>query len=82
MGATVVCGKGELVIGKHSVVGANSAVTRSVPPYSVVTGNPAKTVKQFDPAKKVWVKDSNRSAVSAADGSNPLVSASLRNKSL
>jgi acetyltransferase-like isoleucine patch superfamily enzyme len=53
--AAIVCGKGELVIGKNSVVGANSVVTRSVPPYSVVTGNPARVVKQYDVAKGKWV---------------------------
>ena len=51
-GVTIVCGQGELVIGKHSVIGANSLVTRSIPPYSVVSGNPARIVKQFDPSKR------------------------------
>lgn len=50
-GAVIVCSKGDLVIGPNSVVGANSVVTRSVPPYSVVAGNPAKLVKRFDPSK-------------------------------
>ncbi len=45
----------ELVIGKNSVIGVNAVVTRSVPAYSVVTGNPARVVKQFDPAKGAWV---------------------------
>jgi abequosyltransferase len=53
-GAAIVSGKGELIIGKNSVVGANSVVTRSVPPHSIVTGNPARIVKQFDPAKGKW----------------------------
>ena len=54
-GAAVVCSRGELVVGRNSVVGANSVVTRNVPPYSVVVGNPARVVKQFDPEKGVWV---------------------------
>jgi acetyltransferase-like isoleucine patch superfamily enzyme len=54
-GAAIVCSKGELVIGRSSVVGANSVVTRSVPPYCVVTGNPARVVQRYDPAKKDWV---------------------------
>ncbi len=62
-GAAIVCGKGELVIGKHSVIGANSLVTRSVPPYSVVTGNPAKIVKQYDPSKGEWVLGSAKVTV-------------------
>ena len=54
-GAAIVSGRGELVIGRNSVVGANSVVTRSIPPYSVVTGNPARVVKQFDLSKRQWV---------------------------
>jgi acetyltransferase-like isoleucine patch superfamily enzyme len=54
-GAAIVCGKGELVIGSNSVIGANAVVSRSIPPNSVVTGNPARVVKQFDPALGEWV---------------------------
>ncbi len=54
-GAVIMCSRGELVIGRGSVVGANSVVSRSVPAYSVVAGNPAKIVKQYDPEKKIWV---------------------------
>jgi acetyltransferase-like isoleucine patch superfamily enzyme len=53
-GVTIVCGQGELVIGKHSVIGANSLVTRSIPPYSIVSGNPARIVKQFHPTNGTW----------------------------
>ncbi len=53
-GVTIVCSQGELVIGKHSVIGANSLVTRSIPPYSIVSGNPARIVKQFHPEKNTW----------------------------
>lgn len=35
-----------VVIGKGAVVAANSVVTKSVPPYSIVAGNPAKIIKQ------------------------------------
>jgi acetyltransferase-like isoleucine patch superfamily enzyme len=31
-------------IGEHSIVGANSFVTKSVPPLSIVAGNPAKKI--------------------------------------
>jgi abequosyltransferase len=51
----VVCSEGELVIGKNSVIGANSVVTRSVPPYSVVAGNPGRVVKHYEPTKGTWV---------------------------
>jgi len=35
-------------IGKNSVVAAGSVVTKSVPPNTVVAGNPAVVVKQFE----------------------------------
>jgi acetyltransferase-like isoleucine patch superfamily enzyme len=37
-----------LVLGEYSVVGAGSVVTKDVPPYALVRGNPAKIVG------KVW----------------------------
>jgi len=36
-------------IGVNSVVGANSVVTRDVPDYSIVAGNPARLVKKITP---------------------------------
>lgn len=38
-------GKEELKIGKGSVIGAGSIVTKSVPPYSVMVGSPARCIK-------------------------------------
>ena len=64
-GAVVVCDHGDLVIGRNSVVGANSVVTRSMPPYSVVSGNPVKIVKQYDPSKGKWVLGSVRAEETA-----------------
>ncbi len=43
-------------IGKHSIIGAGSIVTHSVPSFSVAAGNPAKIVKQYDFEKKEWVR--------------------------
>jgi acetyltransferase-like isoleucine patch superfamily enzyme len=60
-GAAIICSQGELVIGRNSVVGANAVVTRSVPPYSVVAGNPSKIVKRFDAAKGEWVRTNSSS---------------------
>jgi len=37
--ATVVCG---ITLGEHSFVGAGAVVTRDVPPYALVYGNPAR----------------------------------------
>jgi acetyltransferase-like isoleucine patch superfamily enzyme len=50
-GAAILCNEGEIVIGRNSVVGANSVVGRSLPPYSVLVGNPGMIVKRFDPTK-------------------------------
>jgi acetyltransferase-like isoleucine patch superfamily enzyme len=36
-------------IGKGAVVGAGSIVTKDVPPFTVVAGNPAKEVKKLNP---------------------------------
>ena len=47
-------------IGKHSVVAAGSVVTRSVPPYSVCAGNPARVIKQYDFDKQEWCKISSK----------------------
>lgn len=41
-------------IGKHSVVAAGSVVTKDVPPYSVIAGNPAKVLKAYNPESKQW----------------------------
>ena len=44
-GATVLPG---VCVGKHAVVGAASVVTKDVPDYAVVVGNPAKVIKMLD----------------------------------
>ena len=43
-------------IGKHSVIGANSVVTKSVPDYCIATGIPAKVIKKYDFEQQKWVK--------------------------
>lgn len=43
-------------IGKHCVVGAFSFVTRDVPDYCVVVGNPARIVKRYNFDTKQWEK--------------------------
>lgn len=54
-GAAIVCGGGELKLGRNCVVAANAVVTRSFGPYSVIAGNPARLVKQYDPTRGKWV---------------------------
>jgi acetyltransferase-like isoleucine patch superfamily enzyme len=49
--AVVVAG---VTVGKHSIVAAGSVVTKDVPPYSIVGGNPAKLLKQYNSESKKW----------------------------
>ena len=50
--ATILCG---VTIGEHSVVGAGSVVTKDVPPYAIVAGNPAKVLRIATPSSKSHV---------------------------
>ena len=45
-----------ITIGSHCIVAAGSVVTKSVPPYCVVGGNPAKIIKKYDFPQKEWIK--------------------------
>ena len=45
-----------VTIGRHSVVAAGAVVTKDVPPFSIVVGNPGKVIKQYDEQKKAWVR--------------------------
>ena len=42
-------------IGRGSTVGAGSVVTKSVPPYTVVAGNPAKFIKEVPQGTKAEI---------------------------
>ncbi len=44
-------------IGKHSVVAAGSVVTRDVPSFTVVGGNPARILKRFDRHSGSWIRE-------------------------
>jgi UDP-2-acetamido-3-amino-2,3-dideoxy-glucuronate N-acetyltransferase len=43
--STIVCG---ITIGEYAMVAAGSVVTKDVPPYTLVIGNPAKPVGKID----------------------------------
>jgi len=40
--ATILCG---ITIGEHALIGAGSVVTKDVPPFAVVAGNPARLIR-------------------------------------
>lgn len=51
-----VCVLPGVTIGKGCVVGALSVVTKSIPPYSIAVGSPAKVVKEYDFEINKWIK--------------------------
>lgn len=53
IGANAVITAG-VTIGKHSVVAAGCVVVKSVPPYSIVGGNPGRILKQYHAETKEW----------------------------
>jgi UDP-2-acetamido-3-amino-2,3-dideoxy-glucuronate N-acetyltransferase len=43
-GSTILC---NVTIGEKAIVGSGSVVTKDVPPYTIVAGNPAKIVRRI-----------------------------------
>lgn len=43
-----------VTIGRGTIVGANSVVTKSLPPYVIAVGTPAKPIKQFNFETQRW----------------------------
>lgn len=41
-----------ITVGEGAVVGAGSVVTKDVPPYTVVAGNPARVIKELPPEEE------------------------------
>jgi acetyltransferase-like isoleucine patch superfamily enzyme len=44
-----------VTVGRNAVVGANSVVTRDIPPCSVACGAPARVIRQHDPSNDSWI---------------------------
>ena len=49
-----VCVLPGVTIGRNAVVGANSVVTKDVADNTIVAGNPARTIKVWDPVTRRW----------------------------
>jgi lipopolysaccharide O-acetyltransferase len=49
-----------VTIGKGSIIGTMSVVTKSIPPYCIAVGAPAKVIKKFNFTTQLWESEVNR----------------------
>lgn len=54
LGSSVTVLKG-VKVGYGSIIGAASVITRDVPPFSIVVGNPGRVIRRFDVSRETWV---------------------------
>ncbi len=43
-----------VTIGEYSIIGANSVVTKGIPPRSIAAGVPARIIRMWDDSSKTW----------------------------
>lgn len=43
-----------VTIGKHSIIGAGSVVTKDIPSFCIAVGNPAKVIKKYNSQTNTW----------------------------
>ena len=43
--ATIICG---VEIGEYAMIGSGAVVTKNVPPYALIVGNPGKVIGKVD----------------------------------
>lgn len=48
VGAKIICNRGKLIVGKNTIVAANSVLTKSTGDNEIWAGIPAKLIKKHD----------------------------------
>jgi acetyltransferase-like isoleucine patch superfamily enzyme len=47
-------------VGRHSIIGANSVVTKDIPEYCIAVGTPAKIIKRYSFERNDWFKTNEK----------------------
>ena len=62
IGQNVVIVSG-VTIGEHTIVGANSVVTKSIPARCIAAGSPTRVLKKWDESTHQWTRDDNEKII-------------------